>query len=150
MQYVTGTGPMPADRERKVIREGLREIEAVRQFVGVYPNAIHQVVWGGGDWVWISKTGLHQRYEVKLIFHMALPLFGKAELTDTPSVHVFEVDSVTVRGLLRSKSYTQNQRYLSDAEWTLLRQSKGDLKALGFAVVTDKPVEGFDEALRMP
>ena len=145
---VTGQRPMTPQREARLVREGLKTVSAVSDFTNVYPNAIHRVLWAGGDWTWMSVAGLQQRYEIRMYFSMDLGPFAPVKPKGAVSVDILEVESFAMRGTLKVKSYSPNQRKLSDAEWTALRHAKGDIAAIGFPVITNAPVPNFEDAVR--
>ena len=83
-----------------------------------------------------------------MYFSTDLRLFAHVKPKSGISVEIMEVESFALRGTLKIKSYSPNQRKLSDAEWTTLRGAKGDIAAVGFPVVTNAPVPNFEDALR--
>ncbi|MDA0766327.1 MAG: hypothetical protein O3A92_05835 [Verrucomicrobia bacterium] len=141
-----------ADKEAAE-RNGSISMPIAKEFADVFPNAFHWIGYYNGtkgDPRWNSQVGVHDRYVLSMEFEIE---FDPTRTTPTrkgpPKFLLLEVSEIdeTIGGGA-SVGYTQNQIAFGIDEWSRLRDSGGDLSALGFEVIRDQPIVGFEKALQ--
>lgn len=146
-------------RRRDFVRErkkgenywaGLKEAQPsariVNEFLALFPDANVKYRYFDGSAApgFDAQVGLHGRYDLT----MQLPVnFDAAGRNVTgygdPRFYLLEVTNVEVEpsGVV-AISYGRNKNF-GLKEWNALVRSKGDFDAIGWTMITDKPIPGF-------
>lgn len=126
------------------------DIDEVRQFTALYPNARHFIshyTGTKGDPRWNSKAGIHGRYIVSMQFGIDFDASRtKPRRISPPTFRLLEISRIEEKANgVFDASYSTNQVTFGLDEWKRLRESNGDLSVLGIKAITNQPLNHFDE-----
>jgi hypothetical protein len=132
------------------LRNGVSEIEPIKQFAEMYPEAEHTISHfsaGDGSESWTSTVGLHGRYvftvqvDVRLNWSLRhVASFGTAKYV------LNEIESVGLGTSGQASITTKDSWHFGPDRWEAVYHARGDLRALGIDVITDRPIPHFDGA----
>ena len=120
----------------------------VSDFVRLFPGAEvnYRYFTGTGEPGFDVGVDLHERYE----FMMQLPVRFDSERLKVigygePKFVIWEAASVTrgSSGIAETTLNPAGERHFGSAEWRTLVERTGDFAAIGYAMVTNRPVPGF-------
>lgn len=133
------------------IQSGVRGPSYPGQFNTLFPNAVNGISYytgAIGQPKWYSKTGLYGRYVMRMFGEIKLDQARTNIVSmEPPSFDMYELTNITVNPKNGSpQMYGQEKLKFSLETWQRLVAAKGDFRALGISVETNKPVEGFEKA----
>ena len=127
---------------------GVSEIDIACDFESLFPGSHHFISFytgTKGDPIWNSKAGLHGRYVFSVTFGIG---FDESRThpyrIGEPSFFLRELDNIREDGY----GYTDRQLEFGLTEWHQLVASNGDFEVVGFQMVPDQPLDGFEDVWR--
>ena len=139
-------GGCSGNKKSRATDNGVTEIKAVREFESLFPDSYHFISYYKGEKgtpAWNSKIGLHGRYVLTVQFPIE---FDETRLHPSKSgaaqFHLLELDEINENGT----SYTSHQLRFGAAEWDKLMKSGGNFEVIGYPMIKDEPLSGFEGA----
>jgi hypothetical protein len=130
------------------VANGVGELDVVKDFEELFPGSHHFISYYSGtkgDPTWNSKIGLHGRYVLSVKFNIK---FNESRTHPVrqgePKFFIRELDDIRPNGF----SYTDRQLEFSLAEWIKLVESEGDFEVIGYPMIKDQPLDGFEGVWR--
>lgn len=132
----------------EAVSNGVVEIDVARNFETLFPDAEHFIshyTETKGDPTWNSKVGLHGRYVLTVKFQIGFDESRTHPVRNgDPIFYLLELANVRENGY----ECTDRQIEFGLQEWNRLLESSGDFNVIGYPMLKDKPLVGFDEAWR--
>ena len=127
-------------------KNGVAELGIASDFDALFPGSHHFISYYSGNKgqpTWNSRIGLHGRYVLTARFHVR---FDSNRIHPTRSgevrFHLTELADIREHG----NGYTSRQIRFGMPEWERLLESDGDFEVVGYPMITNEPLEGFEEA----
>ena len=142
----------PNSKHKADILAHMRSTEVIKQFELLFPDGIHHVSRLYDKYpFWSSRIDLYSRYQFSLNMNLELDDSGhRVELFNEPEFYIEEIKHVTFYDGKPDGgcTYTDNQLRFGLDRWKDLVQAEGDFSVLGYEIVKDNPVRGFDDFCR--
>ncbi len=134
------------------IQSGVRGSLYPREFNRFFPNAINVISYYTGEVgqpAWTSAIGLHNRYVFKL--HLTIELdSARTNIVSTgpPAFYLYEFTKIDFRTNAEPYIHLKQLGEFSADAWRRFVEANCDFSALGIALETNNPVQGFEDTWR--
>jgi hypothetical protein len=150
MLFCAVVGDDPADGYRKALASGERDVQVVKEFVGLFPKDRHRITYytgQAGKPRWTSTVSLYRRYVLHVQFNITFDESRtKIVKHEQPEFHLMELEKVTWDRRARTEETEWGTiKSFGPKEWQKVVAGKGDLEILSARIKRDEPVEGFEE-----
>jgi len=134
----------------KLIANGRQAIPYAAQFHQLYPQGWQDLTKRYGAFDYYSEVGLHKRYMLQMTVPfqtgpdgVSIASFGRPEFYLCEYVSVERGEGGTLD--MKTTSKPEGHLRFGSNEWSKVVAAKRDFSVLGYQMVTNKPLDHFDE-----